>query len=344
MKKIFINCLAATFLLLAAVSCDRQSQDLTPDFGQDNVSSAEDFLHFRTESDYDSALVNPKLAVKAPAGFVSLASVRAQAPNAKTDANDKKAPEELTRLLNKDGVMQVGNWVIKLNFEDKLVRVIANDQKKKLYTKLINEQKDKDIYVFSFEDEVFGLLNEGITESPTLTDPTGQSKPLPNGRILCSGGGIGNDEGDIRQNAHSECTSTVFSFQPNSARYVRGTDYRKFGVFFSCDAFISAWVTPETPNTTDFYYCLTNGTFQANIYWRANCNGNTGTWPSNPTLTYQYNLNFMQQIGTELFYYQEWRVYGGGRGLRCLRVTDFSLLNQGPAWNGGASNYAGDCP
>ena len=61
MKKILINCLVATFALVAAASCDRKPSDPSPDSIQGKLSFEEDFLHFRTESDYDSALVNPEI-------------------------------------------------------------------------------------------------------------------------------------------------------------------------------------------------------------------------------------------------------------------------------------------
>ncbi|GHB70880.1 hypothetical protein [Persicitalea jodogahamensis] len=329
MKKIFINYLAATFVLLAAVSCDRQSQDLTPNLGQDNVSSAEDFLHFRTESDYDFALVNPKLAVKAPAGFVSLASVRAQSPNAKTDANDKNVPEELTRLLNKDGVMQVGNWIIKLNFEDKLVRVVANDQKKKLYTKLIKEQKDKDIYVFSFEDEVFALLNEGITESPTLTI-------RPNGRLnfLC-GGGLPEALGDQIGYIPSKCTGDWVIFgEANTAIYDVGTNYQKYGIHFVLKAIIKGTIITHPGG--GFSNCLKSNTFQAEIYWRSNCqNYDEGTWPGDPNATQQFDL---QYTGTtwifpnSQIFGQNWTVYSRSRGLKCIKTKNFYFPSSPQYW------------
>lgn len=325
MKKILSNCLAATFVLFAAVSCDRKSDELAPGFGLDNVSSSEDFLHFLTESDYDSALVNPKLSLKAPAGFVSLSSALTQAPNARTDADEKKVPEELTRLLNKDGVMQVGNWVVKLNFEDKLVRVIGNDQKKKLYAKLLKEQKDDNIYVFSFEDEVFALLDEGITESPTLVK-------APNGRvkagILC-GGGISSN--DMYSDYVSACTFPAVYPDPNTAEYRIGTSYVKFGVYFRLRSIIRA-------RTEDLFIngvlmnspCLIQGTFNANIYWRSNCrNYNEGTWnPSGET----YNLLFLFLPG-QTIYEQFWTLYSSGRGLRCIRVFDFRLINQNTTWS-----------
>lgn len=327
MKKIFSNCIAATLVLLAAVSCDRKSDELAPDFSQDNVSSSEDFLHFRTESDYDSALVNPKLSLKAPAGFVSLSSALAQAPNAKTDANDKKVPEELTRLLNKDGVMQVGNWVIKLNFEDKLVRVIANDQKKKLYTKLLKEQKDKDIYLFSFEDEVFALLDEGITESPTLVKS-------PNGRMnfLCFGGISG---GRMYNNWDSQCSAAYFP-NPNSASYQVGTDYDKFGVYFRLYAEIRAfYVGVYDSNGNNLSSpCLITGNFEANIYWRSTCNNyNEGTWPGTGPHTYniQYNPGLSAPGVSILTEY--WTIYSAGRGLKCIKINDFRLVNQNMSWN-----------
>lgn len=328
MKKIFSNCLVAAFMLVAAVSCDRKTSDLVPDPSQVNVTSGEDFLHFRTESEYDSALVNPKLSLKAPAGFASLSSVRSQAPTAKTNANDKEreAPEQLTRLLNKDGVMQVGNWVIKLNFEDKLVRVIANDQKNKLYTKLLKEQKDQDIYVFSFEDEVFALLDEGITESPTLVKAT-------NGRInfLCFGGISG---GRIFRQWNSQCTQVQYP-SPNSAGYEVGTDFDKFGVYYRLYAEIRVYLNPLYSNGINVSSnCLYNGTFEADIYWRSNCNNyNEGTWPGSGTHNYsvQFNSDLSPPGITCLTQY--WDLYSSSRGLKCVKIYDFRLLNQNMSWN-----------
>lgn len=318
MKKIFNNCAVVAFMLLAAVSCDNKTNDLLPE--ADVVS--EDFLQFRTESDYDSALVNPKLSLNAPAGFVSLANTLA-APNARTEAKEEKIPEELARLLNKDGVMQVGNWVIKLNFKDKLVHVIGNDQKKKLYTKLLKEQKDKDIYVFSFDDEVFALLDEGITVSPTLS-------PAKNGRvsagILCFGG-IGG--GDLTRWYSSTCTFGTFP-TPNTSRFTLGTEYGKYGVYYRLWAKIESLTADYFVNgVLSNSLCLTKGTFTPDIYWRSNCrNYNEGTW--NPGQI-PYDLEYAGSPGYNN-YIQRWTLYASGRGLRCIRINDFTLNNQSMTW------------
>lgn len=152
--------------------------------------------------------------------------------------------------------------------------------------------------------------------------------------MCIGGGGISDDEGDVSQFGHSSCVPNYISYNPNTARYKRGTIYKKYAVYFSLDAVISAWVTPLIPFQQFFDACLTNGTFTSNIYWRTNCNTDSGTWPSNPNISYNYNLQYGGIYGSELLYTQEWRVYGGGRGLRCLRVSDFSLLNQNAPWIG----------
>jgi|GEM_PF-1464298 hypothetical protein len=337
MKKVALFC---TFLaLILTAGCQREFGGISP-AEQDAVVPAESFLVFDTRTDYDSALVNRRKLTNVPAGFVSLASKQA---NVKQGVGTDKIPDELARLLNSEGVLQIGNWIIKLNFEDRLARVISQDQKKNVYSKLLKEQKDKDIYIFSFEDEVLTLLDEGITISPTLDS---NSKKLANARttFCIGGGGISSNDGGIRQNAHSTCTgNSPISLNPNTARYVRGTDYKKYAVYFRLDAVIWAWVTPSIPFSTVFDACLTNGTFTSNIYWRTNCNTDSGTWPSNPNISYNYNLQYQGVVGAELLYTQEWQVYGGGRGLRCLRVSDFSIINQNAPWIGGSSNFSGQC-
>lgn len=214
--------------------------------------------------------------------------------------------------------------------------VIADDQQKRLYQALVRKQKNKDIYVFSFEDEVLTLLEEGYTASPTLTD-------TPNGRMsfLC-GGGISSSQGtDIGATFQSTCTGNWAPGTINTSSFRVRTEYDKFGVYFRLRIQLLSSITPVDPSGSHSN-CLRQGTFQANMYIRTNC-GPDHTWPSNPNGTHTYDLQLLYSSGwtTNSFLVgQTWTPYDGTRGVRCFRIINFRLLNQNHIWNETGANQA----
>ena len=322
MKKVsfFVSLLA----LFCAISCQKE-----PGLGVDaELSDPSSFLRFEVREDFEEAASKALPLNDAPKGFLSLQSVlQLQDASAKKEGEEDKIPKPLARLLNKDGVVQISKWICKLDFEEERVYVIADDQQKRLYQQLVRKQKNKDIYIFSFEDEVLTLLEEGYTASPSLTD-------APNGRMsfLC-GGGLSSAEGTIPTFVQSTCSGNwTVSGTPNSSTFSVGTNYNKYGVWFEMNAVILSAISPSLGTYSN---CLRQGTFQAHIYLRTNC-GPDRTWPDNPNGVYEYNL---QNTGTQgwvpgsILHGQSWVAYSGTRGVRCIRILNFRLLNQNHVFN-----------
>jgi hypothetical protein len=335
MKKVsFFVCLLALFSVL---SCQKE-----PGLGVDaELSDPSSFLRFELREDFEEAASKASPLNDAPKGFVSLQSVlQLQDAAAKKEGQEDKIPEPLARLLNKDGVVQIGKWICKLDFEEERVYVIADDQQKRLYQALVKKQKNKDIYVFSFEDEVLTLLEEGYTASPSLTD-------TPNGRMSFScGGGISVGEGTFEASVpiYSTCTGLwAVGGTPNTSFFVIGTDYDKYGVWFRLRFRIRSTITPMTPNGS-FSNCLKYGSFLAHINITNNCNS-VSNWPSDPSGAMIYDLQYTGTnwaIPGSVIYGQIWNAYSSSRGIRCFRILNVQLLNQQPhPWN---VQTAGVCP
>lgn len=319
MKKLLFSLFSFSLLIFLSVSCHKESGNVSPalDVIQD------DYIKFPTRMSYDSVLKNPdQITNFSNARFVSLE----MASKAAKIVNDS-IPKDLLQILNKDGVLQIEKWIIKLDFEKEKVYVIEESKKDLLYGKLIKQDIHPDIYTFTFENEVLSLLEEGYTSAP--------SKENAKIAAWCFGDGLGNDEGDLTNYGFSSCTGSVFTFTPNSARFYHTTQYHKYGVLFTLKTQIQSWITPTNLNNREFSDCLINGTFKANIFWKQKCkNPDSGTWPSNPALTYAYNLGFTAQSGNELVYLQEWTLYSRSEGLRCVTMNDFTNVSQNIPFNG----------
>jgi hypothetical protein len=93
-----------------------------------------------------------------------LASEEQLAPNGRTEAEDILIEDEyISSLMNEDGVLQIGQYLFKINVNQELVFAL-NESDKNHYDELVAENdKNEKIMVFTTSDDVLPMLAEGST-------------------------------------------------------------------------------------------------------------------------------------------------------------------------------------
>ena len=245
------------------------------------------FVHFTTEEDFNT-VVNDWGKIQKIGEQKGFSEFGAN-ERARKGKNSENIPEKLAKILNEDGILQIGRWIFKMDFSQKVVFVIDEKNKSKLLSSLIEGKKGENVYQFSFEDEILQLLETGAKESIP--------NPPKNGRValFCQSPGIGGTN-------HSDC-KTIPQGQIGAGILVCASNqYDKYGIYFEAFALLKVQ-SPDNPST----FVIQNYDMVHN--WENNC-GKTG-WDSFAGRSFGFDNNA-----------GEWRskhwVYTGTRGLRKL--------------------------
>lgn len=140
----------------------------------DDVSLENGYLKFASAEAFESFLGEENDTRKSTllkqveeASFTSwrenfLAHEEQLAPNGRTEAEDILLEDEyISSLMNEDRVLQIGQYLFKINVNEELVFVL-NEQDKEHYDDLVKENDENEkIMVFTTNDDVLPLLAEG---------------------------------------------------------------------------------------------------------------------------------------------------------------------------------------
>lgn len=154
-------------------ACNRESA-LTPGADQTsvvkpNLAIQENRLVFGSQTVFENIVNgNDSTTLKSVGEFNSMLKsfVDGQSNGRKKDAVMPIPNTFLARLVNEDGVLQIGNWIIRIDVKDSLVTVLEEANKTKFYQDFLNKTPQKEIYRFKTTDDVLNLLAEGYTTSP----------------------------------------------------------------------------------------------------------------------------------------------------------------------------------
>lgn len=293
-------------------------------------SSEQGLLHFRDVNAYESLIAlsvqrDRKAFDAALAQTEGFAEMATKMGSARSGVNDDIKSEFLRRILNKDGVVQIEKWIIKVDPKRSQCRVLfQKDYSQAMYQNLINNVANKLVYTFADNYDVLDLLKEGYTSVPNIA---------PNGRIaLFCGGGIGSRNSNfLSDNAYTHSwIDANGNPQSTSIRFGTKIIYSKYGIYFECDFHLENYYStipfPYINNTFDVKYtcnsyCRTN----CQNYWEFSCNSTN----SPLTLDESDHSSWNDQDGYD---FMRHRLYQGSRGLKCLRaLTQYSInLKQNP--------------
>ncbi len=154
----------------------------------------------------------------------------------------EEVDQYFARLLSRDGTIEIGDFIFKIDFDNNLVEVICSNQIE-FYDEFVNNNLDNNyILKFTFDQEVFQELEQ--YDCSLFNEPTDTIHGIFRGIrniILGGGGGGGGDglgcgEGGVRS----------FDLKSDEIRVVDATGvyhtvrsrvyYKKFGIYFTLKA------------------------------------------------------------------------------------------------------------
>ena len=196
------------------------------------------FLIFKTEQGYQKAIENPDTQDRIDF-FARLDELNFDSYYKIVDKDPKLAEKPIfkddyiTRFINKDFIVQVGNYIFKIDPVNERVYALHEDDIQ-FYTDLVNSNTANSlIKEFSTGDEVIELLKVNGNGSVNRN-----SAP----KLGCNEDGCGG----------KESISTLLTIPGQSAGYQvwAYNDYNRYGVYFS----LAAWVRGSFPRTDGHPY------------------------------------------------------------------------------------------
>lgn len=236
MKKFFYGSLFLAIVGIGIVGCEKEeitSPNISPNtsynVSQNAISSDGEILIFESVESFESAvddLTDEKIedltSEVAKLQFENYFSV--EHPSLKNSSNTEM-DNVLGQLLNKDGVIQIGSHIFKIDLSTEQVFVISTDNKKTDYEDLINgNTSNKKISVYSVDEDVLYIVNGETREK-------------------CSGigGGLYKSYPNILDAPIINTTSSGAVWRLNPA-----VDFFRAGVYFRLSSFYQVWSFPNT--------------------------------------------------------------------------------------------------
>ena len=182
-----------------------------------NLENGSKDLIFRTESGYNTAVDNPTdetnaklLARIAELQFASHFDYIAANPSLR-ESDPFKEGELLARMINKDHIVQIGNYIFKI--EPSVGKVYAlHEDNAVSYPDLVNMNiSNSAIKVFSTDDDVIELLKDGGEKGIFCNDPSATAKSATSNTVYFQSSNLSNQ---VTENFYGT------------------TYYRTFGVWF----------------------------------------------------------------------------------------------------------------
>lgn len=181
-----------------------------------------DYLTFPSRDAFEGAITSNKIPTNAR--FISME--QAKKSNLRTDAEDLKIEiESLEKLINSNGIVQIGKWIFRLNGKTRTVNALSEENKQYFGQLKKGEVVPGIIYTFSFDDDVLDLLENGFTSSPTLA--SNQKVQL-----FCGEKGVSTNHID-------RVVGPLFNPDPwvSINRGIARVDYYKGGIYFELRAY-----------------------------------------------------------------------------------------------------------
>lgn len=238
---IYLSCCA---LLIVSCSKEEGQVDLHED-QKANVEVKDDLLSFKTFEDYDKALSERGEFVARFSSFNSISKNLSK----ETTANQKRQEDipadyedyGILDLLNEDGMIKIGEFTFKLDFVKEVVAAVSGEDETVLELLKNEDYQNEGIMLFSFNDDVLTLLEEG--SSGTIT-----KRELESGRYKDGETDIANKMNDFCSISGPVLTESAWDKKTVQER-VECTDASGNCKFWLADA-------KHTYQATGIYYSL----------------------------------------------------------------------------------------
>ncbi len=271
-KSIQINSIKALIVLLiiSLSSCEKHTEEILSDakiseskvenkVTPPNFEEKEGRIAFASITDYENAMKSeiefPKVG-NLPYSFFSNARVSSE-----TEDVLSEVPTKLLEKLNDDFVMQVGEWVLKVDFLKRNVYAVQAENAKSQYENLVAGNTNEYVHEFSMEYDALDLLEQGFTKVPDGTERTEG--------IFCGGGEKATSNlGKVEEAFYGQGGMYLFDYRSIS-------QYKKFGVWFELSSVVRVY-SPSTFGQETYQ----NEYFNRAVTWyyKQNCKkGKTGS-------------------------------------------------------------------
>ncbi len=252
MKKVIYESLFIAILGIYLVNCKKQNTnvvkenvELEADF---NIRSDGRMLIFNSTNDYEKVVNNPNENIKT--SFLNTVLKMEHITYSEQKAiqkigNDKQIDDEyLGQILNKDLIVQIGNYLYRVNKSSESVYVLPLENIADYQDLVTENTRNSNIRKFSTDDNVIELAENSNANQKML---------------FCNESGIGG----------KESISNVVTIGSSNYQFWCYNDFNKFGIYFS----LSVWVRSSAPNGTYRFYIQVE-----NLWYHVRCGNTVGAY------------------------------------------------------------------
>lgn len=256
MKKVKYGALFLALVGIGFTSCEKEEVELDKNAVENSLNDAEKNFELVDNNDYSHlSVINGVLnfssieyyesffdkMVAGKEGFLQeyTAKLNFKSFNSITIARENGEIDDfVASILDENGIVKIGEWFIKLNFETESVYA-CSDEHWNAY-ELVQRENDKDVYTFTFDEEVLIYLND-----PELLEERGWG---------CS------DRSANRKWSQTAIKNITIinNIQMNMQCKVR---YSKYGIYFTLKAegpHTTEYQPSNTPNRLRYWFQLDN--------------------------------------------------------------------------------------
>ena len=269
MKKQLIKVAILATGMLALASCNKEEVVVKAATNQNAIANR---VIFESVEEYENLFEDPKTIDQKTNEVAARFGTYNEAARVGTALEDTLYPEVLQKILNDDHVVQIGQWLIKVDVAKQQVLVL---DKKYLdqYSDLASSNLDnKNILVYSTEDEVLEMLQNQVKPSAARTSG-----------LFCRQ--VKNRDPNLGPNILIE--SITSSSGLIGQRYIQpGVDYSSYGIYYKLYGNVISKF--QQNGTFGFYsYNIPSLTIGCAGSWKINCK-NDGSIGNEFTLSNTY--------------------------------------------------------
>jgi len=254
MKKLIYGTLFLALVGIGVVGCKKEelqkqsNQDVKFD-SELNIASDGRMLIFKTTEDYEKVVNNPSDEIrtgflKEVKTFKHLTYADKISESKSIESDDLIGDEYLAQILNDDWIVQIGDYLYRVNKPTESVYVLPASNLSE-YQDLVNENKsNKNIRKFSTEQDVIELAESGDAGQKAL---------------FCNESGIGG----------KESISNVTPIGNTGFDFWCYNDFNKYGIYYS----LAVWVKSSAPNGSYRFYIQVE-----NLWYHVRCGNTVGAY------------------------------------------------------------------
>lgn len=238
MKKVGLYAIGLAVLSLAIFACKKE-EEVQADTPQATETPSR--LVFETAEDYEALFENSNTTdekIRVAAARVGFSE------NARMSAvEDTLYPEVLQQILNSDKIVEIGDWLIKVDVLNEQVLVLPTKHEDQYADLASSNLSNSNILVYSTGDEVLEMLQEGVISENARTHGW-----------KCKDKGAEADDDPLRNNIYAN----------NSNMRIKGdVKYRKYGIYFRINVNVK-----KQEKKNGFWTEATSGNVELTMYYR----------------------------------------------------------------------------